>query len=84
MDLCAAEVNFLAIDKMFCPGQKVSCPGQYIFVWDKIELAWDKINFVRADGMGIRSPSVCLFFELHQDAIPEKNTFLMQKKKIEN
>ena len=26
-----------------------------------------------------RPLSVCLFFELHQHAIPQKNTFLMQK-----
>ena len=49
MDLCAVEINFLAMDKIFCPGQKVFCPGQYFFVWDKI-------YFVRADGMGINLP----------------------------
>ena len=61
-DLCVAEINFLAVDKISCPGQKVFCLGQYFFVWDKIDFAWDKKYFVRADGMGInhqKSMQVC-------------------------
>ena len=54
LDLYVAEINFLAVDKIFCLGQKVFCPGQYFFVWDKIGFVWDKKYFVHADGMGKR------------------------------
>ena len=57
-DLYVAEINFLAVDKIFCLGQKIFCPGQYFFVWDKIDFAWDKKHFVRADGMGMKLQKV--------------------------
>ena len=46
-DLCIAEMNFLAMDKIFCLRQK-------IFVPDKFDFVLDKTYFVQADGMGIR------------------------------
>ena len=46
-DLCIAEMNFFAIDKIFCLRQK-------IFVPDKFDFVLDKTYFVWADGMGKR------------------------------
>ena len=46
-DLCIAEMNFLAMDKIFCLRQK-------IFVPDKFDFVLDKTYFVWADGMGNR------------------------------
>ena len=43
MGLCTVEINFLAVDKIFCPGQKVFCLGQYFFVWDNIFLSGTKL-----------------------------------------
>ena len=44
-DFCTAEINFLAMDKIFCLRQK-------IFVPDKFEFVLDKTYFVWADGTG--------------------------------
>ena len=44
-DLCIAEMNFLAMDKIFCLRQKN-------FVPDKFDFVLDKIYFVFADGTG--------------------------------
>ena len=46
LDLYVAEMNFLAMDKIFCLRQK-------IFVPDKLNFVLDKIYFVWADGIGI-------------------------------
>ena len=45
-DLCIEEMNFIAMDKIFCLGQN-------IFVPYKFEFVLDKTCFLRADGMGI-------------------------------
>ena len=46
LDLYVAEMNFLAMDKIFCLRQKN-------FVPDKFDFVLDKTYFVWADGMGI-------------------------------
>ena len=46
LDLCVAEMNLLAMDKIFCLRQINFVPYKFDFVWDKI-------YFVLADGMGI-------------------------------
>ena len=50
LDLYVVEMNFSAMDKMFCLRQKN-------FVLDKFDFVWDKIYFVLADGMGITETS---------------------------
>ena len=35
-DLCIAEMNFIAMDKIFCLRQKIFVPDKFDFVQDKI------------------------------------------------
>ena len=44
------EMNFLAMDKIFCLRQKIFVPDKFYFFFDKIYFVW-------ADGMGI---SLCI------------------------